>query len=336
MSGPAVKITDLTQTFGPDTVLDLPSLSFQAGRVHVLVGGNGAGKTTLLRIIAGLDRPSTGSVALFGRSLSALSRRARLATLRRTTMCFQKPYLFNASVRRNIEYGLLSRRQTAAERDQRVARAIEALGLSSLRERNARTLSAGESQRVSLARALVLEPDLALLDEPVANVDQVNKGLVEQAIGVLSAAGCTVVVATHQLDQAYRLSANVTRLDRGRLAPPALDNLLEGEVVQRNGEMVMVVGSTSIEVTGAEPGFARAAVEPGVIVLSRKPLTSSARNCFSGKVTALQKLDRRVSVTVDIGIALVVHITGSSFRNLEITLGSEVYLTFKATAVTVF
>lgn len=336
MSGTAVEISGLTRIFGKETVLDLPSLSFQAGRIHVLVGGNGAGKTTLLRIIAGLDRPTTGTLALFGRPLAAGSHGERLAAQRRMTMCFQKPYLFNASVYRNIEYGLLSRRLTAAERSRRVTAGVEALKLSTLLARNAHTLSAGESQRVSLARALVLDPDLVLLDEPISNVDLVNKGLVEKAIIALGTSGTTVIVATHQLDQAYRLSAGVTRLDRGRLAPPALDNLLEGEVVQRNGTTLMLVEGTEIEVTNARPGFARATVDPGVIVLSHQPLTSSARNSFLGKVIALRELDGVVAVTVDMGIELVVHITMNSLRKMEITIGSEVHLTFKAAAVTVF
>ncbi len=336
MSGPVVEITGLTRLFGKETVLDLPWLSFQAGRIHVLVGGNGSGKTTLLRIIAGLDQPSTGTLELFGHPVAAQSRSERLAVQRRMTMCFQKPYLFNASVYRNIEYGLLSRRLTAAERSRRVTAGVEALNLSTLLTRNARTLSAGESQRVSLARALVLDPELVLLDEPIANVDQVNKGLVERAIGALGARGSTVIVATHQLDQAYRLSAGVTRLDRGHLAPPALDNLLEGEVVQRDGTTVMLVGDTEIEVITSKPGFARATVNPGVIVLSHLPLTSSAKNSFCGKVIALRERDGLVAVTVDIGIELVVHITGSSLRQMEITIGSKVHLTFKATAVTVF
>ncbi len=336
MSGPAVKISGLTRRFGSDTVLDLPSLTFEAGRIHVLVGGNGAGKTTLLRIIAGLDEASSGEVELFGRALPSLPRRERLAVQRRMTMCFQKPYLFNATVARNIEYGLLGRRLPAEERHRRMESAVKALNLSALLTRDARSLSAGESQRVSLARALVLEPELVLLDEPVANVDQVNKGLVEKTITGLATGGAAVVVATHQLDQAYRLSADVTRLDRGRLAPPALDNLLEGEVVRRGRGKVMLVGETEIEVITADTGFHRAAVEPGVIVLSREALSSSARNAFRGKVTALRELEGLVSVTVDIGIELVVHITLASLSNMEVTLGSQVHLTFKASAVTVF
>ena len=336
MSSPAVRVSGLTRRFGSDTVLDLQSLTFEAGRIHVLVGGNGAGKTTLLRIIAGLDEASSGEVELFGRALPGLSRRERLAIQRRMTMCFQKPYLFNATVARNIEYGLMGRRLPAEERRRRIASAVKALDLSALLARDARTLSAGESQRVSLARALVLEPELALLDEPVANVDQVNKGLVEKAITGLAAGGTAVVVATHQLDQAYRLSADVTRLDRGRLAPPALDNLLEGQVVVRDGSTVLQVGSLEIEVIGASAGFHRASVEPGVIVLSHRPLTSSARNSFPGRVTALRELDGMVAVTVDIGIDLVVHITHDSLHSMKVSLGSEFFLTFKASAVTIF
>ncbi len=333
----ALRVSDLTVVYGDDTVLDLQSLEFERGKIHIVVGPNGAGKTTLLRVIAGLEQPATGSVEVFGCDLYRLPRKERLRTMRRMTFCFQKPYLFNSTVRANVEYGLRFRETERVARAGRVQSAMKALSVLTLQERNARTLSAGETQRVSLARALVLQPELVLLDEPVANVDQANRSQVETAITELQAQGCTVVVATHQVEQAYRLSANVVRLERGRIAPPALENLLEGEIVERDGSAVLLLGGgLSIHLITEKRGFTRAAVDPANIIVSKEPIRSSARNSFAGRVAALSELDRKVVLSVDVGLELTAHITRESFEGLGITLGSQVYLTFKASSVTVF
>jgi tungstate transport system ATP-binding protein len=336
----AVKLSEVKVAYGKDVILDLAQLEFEGRKVHVLVGPNGSGKTTLLRVISGLQQPATGSVSVFGQDLYKLPRREHLRVMRMMTYCFQKPYMFNTSVRHNIEYGLRSsplRHIDSSEKATLVESAVAMLNLKELQERNARTLSAGETQRVSLARALVLQPELVLLDEPLANVDAANRPLVEAAISGLHERGTTVVVATHEVGHAYRLSANVIRLERGCVAPPALENLLEGKIVEENGASVLVLGGgVSICVVTERLGAARAAIDPTSIIVSDERIDSSARNSFAGRIVALSELSQRVSLSVDIGIPLTAHITKESFANLGITLASEVFLTFKASAVTVF
>lgn len=337
MAENVVTLSHLTRVYGGDTVLDLPELALGKGEIHVLVGPNGAGKTTLLRAVGGLERPTTGQVALFGRDLYALSGRERRQVMQRMTFCFQKPYLFGTSVRRNIEYGLLFRKIPSPIREEKVASVIRALNLTSLQEHDANTLSAGETQRVAFARALILEPELVLLDEPVANVDEASREQIEAAIFSLRERGSTVVIATHHIEQAYRFSAAVIRLERGQIAPPALQNVLEGEVVHQNDSAVLIVGDgVPLRVISEKRGPVRAAIDPTSIILSREPFQSSALNIFSGKVVTLSTVNQLFSISVDIGIPLDVHITRESFDALGITLGSDLFLTFKASAITVF
>ena len=337
MGAPAIRIAGLTKVYASDTVLDLPALALGQGMCHVLVGGNGAGKTTLLRILAGLEPPTAGTVEILGTDPYGGTRRARRALAPRVTLCLQKPYLFRTTVRRNLEYGLRARGTPVVDRRQRIGSAAEALGLTHLLDRPARTLSGGESQRVSLARALVLGPELVLLDEPVANVDAVSVGRVEAAIRDLLDRGSTLVIATHQPDQAYRLSADVIRLEQGRIAPAAVENLFEGEIVRRGDASFLVTGSgVEIRVATAREGPVRAAVDPASVLVSFKQISSSALNALSGRVIALQERGDRIVVLVDAGLPLSAHITPGSLRRLGLSIGSEVVLTFKAVSVTVF
>ena len=333
----AVAVKDLTLTYGEATILDLPEVDFEAGRIHVLVGPNGAGKTTLLRLVSGLERPTTGSVSVMGSDLLSLTGSDRLNLMRRMTFCFQKPYLFSATVQGNIEYGLYLRRIGLPEIRQRVDSVLNTLNLQHLRHRHARTLSAGETQRVSLARALVLEPELVLLDEPIANVDSQNVPAVEGAAADLHKRGATVIVATHAVEQAYRFSANVVRLEHGRPAPPEIENILEGEITTQNDLAILsLAGGLEVVVSSDKRGPARASVSPTAVIVSSEQVHSSARNSLPGRVTALTEHEGGVSITVDVGTPLVARITHKSFSDLHITLGSQVYLTFKASAVTVF
>ncbi len=227
MDKPAVSVRDLVKLYGGAKVLDIPRLDLEPGRIHVLVGPNGAGKTTLLRIVNGLERAESGSLSVLGTALTARGGAERIRLQRRMAFCPEKPYLFGTTVRRNVEYPLRVRGIDGAERRSRAAAAMEKLGVAGLAERDARALSAGETGRVALARAIVSGPELLLVDEPLANLDERAVQLAEKVLVDLASRGATVLAATHVTAQAHRLSANVVRLEAGRLAPPAVENVLE-------------------------------------------------------------------------------------------------------------
>jgi ABC-type molybdate transport system ATPase subunit len=239
---------------------------------------------------------------------------------------------------------------------------MERLGVGHLAERRARTLSAGEAQRVSLARALVSEPELVLLDEPQAFVDPEWAPVLEGLCRELASRGATVIVATHLVDMAYRLSAEVVRIERGRLSPPAVENVLEGELAGGDGGEAVLVTSGGLRLSVAPPrpprrdeSRVRAAIAPSDIVVSAEGLRSSARNSLSGRVTGLEERGGVVRLTAEVGapagagaadsspargaptgLRLVAAVTQRSIDELGITVGSAVVLTFKATAVKVF
>jgi tungstate transport system ATP-binding protein len=203
------------------TVLDVPALDVARGQVTAIVGPNGAGKTTLLRVLAFLLRPAAGVVEFDGGAV-AWQPRELAAVRRRVTLVAQFPLLFSRSVGANVAYGLRARGLPDAGR---VDAALGAVGLAGFAERPASKLSGGETRRVALARALAIDPAVYLLDEPTANVDQEHVAVIEELVAGLGAAGKTVVLATHDADQAGRLGHAVLSITAGRVTPV----LAEGE-----------------------------------------------------------------------------------------------------------
>ena len=189
-------------------------LSIRRGEVFAVVGPNGAGKSTLLRLLAMLETPTSGSLECLGTPVGTA--RPPLALRRRVVMVFQRPLLLDSSVRANVAYGLNIRGER--EVGLKVERTLAQVGLSALLDAPARALSGGEAQRAALARALVIEPDVLLLDEPTANLDPYNVGLIEQIIRQThQARQTTFVIVTHNIFQARRLADRVGLLLNGQL-----------------------------------------------------------------------------------------------------------------------
>jgi tungstate transport system ATP-binding protein len=208
-------LEQVTKVYDRRCVLQVERLDIQAGEILALVGPSGAGKSTLLRLLNFVEQPTHG-VLRFGNTVIAPGRPAPLALRRRVTTVFQRPILLRRSVWRNVAFGLQLRgeHQSAALIEQ----ALKQVGLYELRRHKARTLSGGEAQRVALARAMVLRPDVLLLDEPTANLDPHNVGLIEQIIVALNNdLGTTVVLVTHNLFQARRLAQRVGLMLEGRI-----------------------------------------------------------------------------------------------------------------------
>ena len=199
----------LSNTF----MLSIEDWQCEREEVIGLVGPTGAGKSTLLRVLAGLDRHDEGVLEFEGQA--APRGGYPLATMRRMTLVHQHPLLLSGSVYQNAAYGLRLRGDHARER---VEAMLQRLGLSSLTQQSARTLSGGQVQLVALARALVLRPDVLLLDEPTANLDPAHVGLVEDVVQEFREQyPCTIVWTTHNLFQARRVADRVALLVSGQL-----------------------------------------------------------------------------------------------------------------------
>ena len=217
---------------GVIAILSDVSLTLEAGSPSIIVGPNGAGKSVLLRLLHGLLAPSTGRVLWAGDAA------------RRQAMVFQRPVLLRRSVLANAVYPLKLAGVAAAEREPRARAALEMVGLAALADRPARRLSGGEQQRLALARAAALSPEVLFLDEPCASLDPTATRAVEEIVGTLAARGTKIVMTTHDLGQARRLAGEVLFLNRGRLreqtpaaaffnqpATPEAASFLRGELV---------------------------------------------------------------------------------------------------------
>ena len=219
MSEFTYRLVSLNKAYSGRRVLYVDSLDIRRGEVFALVGPSGAGKSTLLRLLNFLEPPTSGTIHFLGGEFGA-GRPMPLELRRRVTTVFQRPILLNRSVRDNVEYGL---RLRGRRNDRQLVEAtLEQVGLGELAAQRARTLSGGEAQRVALARAMVLRPDVLLLDEPTANLDPYNVGLIEEIVRDLNREwGTTIVLVTHNIFQARRLADRVALLLEGQMVEMA-------------------------------------------------------------------------------------------------------------------
>src|SRR2546429_4018725 len=314
-------------------VLDLERFAVAAGAAVAIVGPNGSGKSTLLRLLALLERPSEGEVRLDGAVASASP-----ALRRRVTLVEQRPVLFRGTVRENLEYGLRARN---IRRTKTIENVAERFALAPLLERRRHELSDGEVQRVAVARALAVEPEVLLLDEPVSSADRAAAQTLYRALAEeRTRRPLAVCLASHQLEDAYRWADDVRALAQGRLSPVTPENLFRVDlpVSASGGDLKHVcVGTIEIAATTDKTGPAILAVPPTDIFVSREPLASSARNVFTGRVTRLShQRPGTVQVTADVGVELVAVVTEEAARDLRLTPGGPVVFSFKASAVRVF
>jgi tungstate transport system ATP-binding protein len=200
-------------------VLDIDSLTIVEGRLYTLIGANGAGKSTLLSILAFLSPPMAGEIFYAGRRVD-WNRGSMEEQRRKVTLLHQAPYLFGGTVHANVAFGLKARGIQGEEQRRIVEDSLAIVGLQGFRERKARELSGGEAQRVAMARALALKPEVLLLDEPLANIDLETAGFLETVIASLPARGTTVVMTTHDPDRPERLNGESIFLEGGRIVIP--------------------------------------------------------------------------------------------------------------------
>jgi tungstate transport system ATP-binding protein len=219
MTDAVYHLEKVSKAYGSREVLRVDFLQIQQGEIFGVVGPSGAGKSTLLRLLDFLESPTSGQLH-FTNCYSSNGSRAPLDVRRRVTTVFQRPVLLNTSVYGNVAYGLKIRGDKEVRR--KVEGALEQVGLLDTATERARFLSGGEAQRVALARAMVIEPEVLLLDEPTANLDPYNVGLIEDIVTDLNRErGTTIVLVTHNVFQAKRLAHRVALLLEGKVVEVA-------------------------------------------------------------------------------------------------------------------
>lgn len=240
---PLIGLQGASVHFGTQLALRDVTVQVHRGDRIALVGANGSGKTTLLRLLNGLLPPTTGQRMLHTPQAAA----GAAAGARRppvTAMLFQRPFLLHFSVQRNLQLALWLAGVPKAERHDRLHASLARVGLQALAARPARALSGGQQQRLALARAWAVRPDILFLDEPTASLDPSARREVETLVDEFGQAGMALVMSTHNLGQAKRLTSRVLFLDTGRLMadlpvddffrrndlPPEAAQFLKGEL----------------------------------------------------------------------------------------------------------
>ena len=362
---PVLEARDLHVQRGGRAVLSIEALAVREGETLAVVGPNGAGKSTLLLALGTLIQPDRGTLSFRGR---AIGRTDQLAYRRRLGLVLANPLLLDTSVFANVAAGLRFRGVPSAEIRRRVGEWLERLGVAHLASRPARQISSGEAQRVSLARALVLEPDLLLLDEPFASVDPATRTrLIDDLERLLAQTRVACVVVTHDLDEAVRLGRQLAVVVDGQLrqcdvpervlGAPIDEDVAEfvGAETRLPGRVVSCdEGIAVVEIDGALVEAA-AEVEPGrpvLCCLRPEDVTiwraddaepdgaavperriSSARNRLRGRIERVVPQGAMARLTIDCGVPLVAVVTRASARDLALVEGTNVVATFKATSV---
>ncbi len=354
---PAVELRDVSVYRGGRLLLDIPAFEIARNATLAVIGPNGAGKSTLMRVLALLDRPTKGSV--FHEGSEVTYRKGMVDQRRRLALIMQRPFLRNSSVRENVATGLRFRRLPGKEINRRVDFWLNKLGISELGEQNARTLSGGEAQRVNIARGLVLEPELLLLDEPFSGLDRPYRlTLLDDLWGILNDIQTTTVFVTHDLGEAHALSQNVAVLLEGRIeqidsfdavttAPASeqvanfvgIENIVTGIVEAiSDGLSDVKIGTGSVTVVGEyfEGEELVMGINPDAVVLelpSADVPATSERNRLHGNVSRVVKMGAQARIIADCGFPLVSLVTGRSAAEMNLVSGKPMVASFKAGAI---
>jgi molybdopterin-binding protein len=351
-------IEGLKHSYEGRRVLDVDFLEIFEGELLAVIGPNGSGKSTLLRIINLLEKPDTGELTFWnGDHLSSMSRLEKKELSHQMAMIFQEPLLFKRSVKANIAYGLRVRRLPREEKDKRVREMLERLDLGGFSERDAMTLSGGEAQKVTLARAMVLRPRLLLMDEPLASLDVPTRKMLRHDISYLvREMGVSAVYVTHDYHEVLEIADRLAVLIDGSLLQvgnpgqvfghPATDvvadflgaeNLLEGTVLAcKEGLATIEIERVSIEAICGEPPGSRIKVlihPEEVALLSDSGGTSSMRNRLPARVVDVKSIGALVKVSLECGFPLVAYITMASRDEMDIEPGKRVTVAVKAAAI---
>ncbi len=353
---PFVRIKGITKKFGELAAVDDISLDIYQGELFCLLGGSGCGKSTLLRMLAGFETPTSGSIEIDGQDMTGVA-----ANLRPTNMMFQSYALFpHMSVEKNIAYGLLRGGVNKAEAMSRTADMLSLVKLDGFAKRKPHQLSGGQQQRVALARSLIKQPKLLLLDEPLGALDKKLREETQfELIRIQEDLGVTFIVVTHDQEEAMTLSTRIGVMDAGKIVQVGEPrqiyetpnskyvadfigsvNIFDGEVDAAAPDMMRVKTPEGELMCGPVEGLIanqklHIAVRPERISLSRTPI--EAANTLRGVVDEVAYMGNLSVYRVRLESGRCIKVTAANGLHDEnpITWDEEVHIAWSAVASTV-
>ncbi len=322
------------------------NLEVPEGAFFMLMGPTGSGKTLLLETVAGLVKPDMGTIEVAGTDVTE-----KLPGRRSVGIVYQDTALFpHLSVKQNIMYGI---RYLPEDSEYNFDRFVDILDLQPLLDRLPGKLSGGEKQRTALARALITDPDVILLDEPLSSLDQMFKGEIRSELRRLQRESSkTFLMTTHDFTDALSMGTHGAVINAGKIEQEGeIDEIFYNPKTPFMASFVgmknvfpaefkedgAVVKKLLIRHTSDKRGHGFLAIPPESIVVSRETTITSERNHFTGTITSVERAGPVFSISVDCGNLIIVSsVTRSALSQLDLTEGRDVYISFKASAVHVF
>jgi ABC-type Fe3+/spermidine/putrescine transport system ATPase subunit len=341
-------IDSVSKSLGEFSLTDV-SLSIGDGEYFIVLGPTGAGKTILLETIAGIYSPDAGRILLNDHDITDVP-----AKDRNIGMVYQDYMLFpHLTVEANIGFGLKSRRADPAFIRGKVQESADLLNIGHLLHRYPGTLSGGEQQRAAIARALVMEPDALLLDEPLSALDvKTRESLRAELARIHEATGTTIIHITHNFEEVFDLADRVAIMRGGdvvQVGTPeeifrrpdsdfvagfvGVENLFRGE---GSPDGTVRVGDIRIRVEDGISGPVSVAIRPEDILLSKTALPQNGKNVFFGRVDSVRQNGGLVRVSIDAGVPFRVTLTRQGFEEADVARGDAVYLAFRPSAAHVY
>ena len=350
-----IETFNILQNYDGREVLKNVNLKIDKADVFTLIGPTGAGKTTLIRILDLIESPYSGKLFFDGVDVTTHGAN-RLEARRRMSYVQQRPLIFTMNVYDNVACGLRWRHMKASVVKRKTEEVLELVGMTGYKNRNAKTLSGGETQRIAIARALVTEPEILFLDEPTANMDPVSTAKVEEVLAhIINERKTTIVMTTHNMSQGQRMASRLGVLINGELLQTGsvsdifnqpqnrevaefvgVENIIKGVIEEKDNELVQIAVNdekisaiSNLTVGEAVDVFIR----PENIVFSLSSEAGSARNVFKCKVDKINTIGSLVRIEVSCGFSLLGVITTHAAQELNISIGKDIYTSFKATAI---
>ncbi|MCL6639703.1 MAG: ABC transporter ATP-binding protein [Firmicutes bacterium] len=349
MTEKILEAKNITLVKGKQTILNIEHFYLQAGETLALIGPNGSGKSTLMQVLMMLLRPTTGELFFNGEKINWKN---SILYRRRMAMVFQEPLLLDTTVAENVASGLKIRGYEKGAIRTRVEEWLKRMRIEHLADRTVRYLSGGEAQRVSLARAMAMGPEVLFLDEPFSALDAPTRtGLIAELSGILQDSRISSVFVTHDYTEIPLLAGRVVALENGRVAqtgPPheiltrpgnltvaslvGVENVIPGRIAGRDGETLTVQAGPHVVIAGG------AKVRSGKVLMLIRPedvkldgcAGSSRMNRIKGRIEKLLPHGGLFKAVVDCGFPLTMLLNPEQVLGGVVAAGEEVTVCFDA------